>query len=147
MKKHSFKQAAFVGITAGALLTQTLDAAEAKTKTAASATENTDPNAGNMGYHLMTEEELLLELNDEGYKLYMSLTPEGKALAREVASTRCNGSNACKGLNACATDKNKCLGQGACKGQGKCAMSDKNLAVKVVAKKMAAERNKALDSK
>lgn len=90
---------------------------------------------------MMTEEELLTELNDEGYKTYQQLGPEGKELARQVASMRCNGTNACKGLNACSTDKNKCAGQGACKGQGKCGISDKNLAVKIAAKKMAEKRS------
>lgn len=108
---------------------------------------NDDPNNGNLGYHLLTEDELLLELNDEATKQYNALSPEGKALAREVASQRCNGTNECKGLNACQTEHNKCAGQGACKGQSKCAFSDKNLAVKVVAKKMADKRNGALNSK
>jgi hypothetical protein len=104
---------------------------------------SSDPNDGNLGYHLMTEQELLLELNDEGIKLYKSLDDEGKELARFVASQRCQNSNKCKGLNACQTAKNACAGKGACKGQGKCAFSDKNLAVKVVATKMAEKRAKA----
>jgi hypothetical protein len=99
-----------------------------------------DPNKGNLGYHLLTEDELLLELNDESTKIYNKLTPEGKALARLVASQRCNGSNECKGLNACQTDQNDCAGKGSCKGKSKCAFSDKNLAVKVAAKKMAEKR-------
>lgn len=143
MNKRSFKHIAILGLTAGCVAVNPLLAADA-TATKPAATTTDDPNAGNMGYHLLTEDELLLDLNDEGYKLYMTLTPEGKALAREVASTRCNGSNACAGLNACASDKNKCLGQGACKGQSKCAISDKNLAVKLVAKKMADKRNQTL---
>lgn len=143
MKKRSFKQIAILGIITGCVSVNPLLAADAAaTKPATTTTD--DPNAGNLGYHLLTEDELLLDLNDEGYKLYMSLTPEGKALAREVASTRCNGSNECAGLNACASDKNKCLGQGACKGQSKCAISDKNLAVKLAAKKMAEKREKTL---
>ena len=99
-----------------------------------------DPSYGNMGYHLMTEDELLLELNDEGTKLYNSLDAEGKALAREVASARCNGTNKCSGLNACAGPNNACAGKGKCQGQTKCAFSDKNLAVKVVVEKMAKKR-------
>lgn len=99
-----------------------------------------DPSHGNMGYKLMTEEELSLELNQEGWELYQSLSPEGKALARQVASRRCGGSNTCKGLNACATDKNSCAGKGECKGQTKCSLSDKGLAVRLVAKKMAEKR-------
>lgn len=99
-----------------------------------------DPNGGNLGYHLMTEDELLLELNNEGAKLYNSLTPEGKLLAREVASSRCNNANVCRGLNACKTDENECAGQGSCKGKGKCSIADKNLAVKLAAQKMANKR-------
>lgn len=103
-----------------------------------------DPNSENLGYHLMTEDELLLELNDAGTKQYMSLSPEGKALAREVASQRCQGSNSCKGLNACESEKNKCAGKSTCKGTSKCAISDKNLAVRIVADKMAQKRSQAV---
>ncbi len=103
-----------------------------------------DLNSENMNYRLMTEDDLLLELNDEGTKLYQSLSPEGKKLALTVASQYCNGTNECKGLNSCQTEKNKCAGQGSCKGQSKCAISDKNLAVKLVHDKMAAKRNDAL---
>jgi hypothetical protein len=96
--------------------------------------------------HLMTEDELLLELNPEGVKLYKTLTPEGKELARQVASQYCNGRNLCAGLNACQTEKNACLGKGNCKGQSKCSISDKNVAVKLVSEKMAAKRQGALKS-
>ncbi len=102
-----------------------------------------DKEDGNLGYHEYTEDELLLELNDKGTALYNSLDAEGKALALIVASQRCNGTNTCSGLNACQTEKNKCAGQGACKGQSKCAFSDKNLAVKVVADKLAKKRAEA----
>lgn len=103
-----------------------------------------DANSENLGYHLMTEDELMLELNDDGVKLYNSLTPEGKALARDVASQRCNGTNQCAGLNACETKTNSCAGKGKCKGTSKCAFADKNLAVKVVADKMAKKRAEAM---
>ncbi len=99
-----------------------------------------DLNAENTSYHLLTEDELLLQLNDEGIKQYNSLSPEGKKLALKVASAMCQGTNECKGLNACKTDQNDCAGKGKCKGQGKCSISDKNLAVKLVAKKMAEKR-------
>lgn len=102
-----------------------------------------DKEDGNLGYHVYTEDELMLELNDNGIALYNSLDQEGKALARLVASQRCQQTNECKGLNACQTDKNKCAGKGECKGQGKCAFSDKNLAVKVVVDKMAKKRAEA----
>ncbi len=104
-------------------------------------------NDENMGYYLMTEDELLLELNDEGTKIYKSLSPEGKAIARRIASQRCNGTNECKGENACQTEQNSCAGKGACKGKSKCAISDKNLAVKLAAKKMAEKRNNALNNR
>src|SRR5262245_60760503 len=58
---------------------------------------------GNFGYRLMDEQDLLLELNDEGLKAYNGLSPEGKRLVRIVASSRCDGENICKGLNACKT--------------------------------------------
>lgn len=103
-----------------------------------------DPNSENLGYHLMTEDELLMQLNDQGAKQYKALSPEGKALAREVASQRCQGTNECKGLNACQTDSNKCAGQGSCKGQSKCAFSDKNVAIKLVSKKMSEKRSSSL---
>lgn len=102
-----------------------------------------DKDDGNLGYHKYTEDELLLELNDKGTALYNSLDAEGKALALLVASQRCDHTNECAGLNACQTEKNACAGQGACKGQGKCAFSDKNLAVKAVADKLAKKRAEA----
>jgi hypothetical protein len=144
MKNKNLKKFALLGLASG-LLINSPDLAAASTNSAANknsskSASQDDPNKGNLGYHLMTEDELLLELNDEGTKQYNSLTPEGKALARFVASMRCNGSNECKGLNACQTEHNNCAGQGKCKGTSKCAFADKNLAVKVVAKKMAEKR-------
>lgn len=99
-----------------------------------------DPNDGNMNYHLMTEEELLLELNDDGLRMYKSLTAEGKALALKVASGMCAASNQCQGLNACKSANNACAGKGDCAGKGICAISDKNLAVKLVYDKMNEKR-------
>lgn len=99
--------------------------------------ESTD---GNITFKAFTDEDLLLQLNESTAALYRSLSPEGKALAREIASRSCNGTNTCKGTNACRTDKNACLGQGPCKGLSKCSISDKNLAVKLAAKVMAKKR-------
>lgn len=93
-----------------------------------------------MNYHLMTEDELLLELNDEGVRMYKGLNAEGKALALKVVSGMCQGANQCEGMNACKSEKNSCAGKGDCAGQGICAFSDKNLAVKVVYDKMAKKR-------
>lgn len=90
----------------------------------------------------MAEKELLLELNEEGIRMYKGLNKEGKALALKVASNYCDHTNPCKNLNACRTDKNPCAGQSNnCAQQGKCSFSDKNLAVKVVYDKMNAKRN------
>jgi hypothetical protein len=99
-----------------------------------------DPNDGNMNYHLMSEQELMMELNPRGIEMYKSLTPEAKAIALKVASMKCNGTNPCKGYGACKTDKNNCAGQNMCQGQGKCAVADKNLAVKLVYNKMMKEK-------
>ena len=99
-----------------------------------------DPNDGNMNYHMMTEDELLLELNDDGLRMYKSLNAEGKALALKTASGMCGGSNQCQGLNACKSKNNACAGKGDCAGKGICAISDKNLAVKLVYDKMSQKR-------
>lgn len=149
MKKNSLKKLAFLGLASGLLAAQQADAKQIKEAVSYLAANSQsipdDPN-GNLGYHLMTEDELLLELNEEGTNLYKSLSPEGKQLAREVASMRCNGTNKCEGLNACRTDDNECAGKGSCEGKGKCAISDKNFAVKLVAEKMAKKRANATHS-
>lgn len=142
MKKNDFQKLALMGLTTGLIVAQGVHAtADTKVKDAKPAKvvydpETFDPIKENIGYHVMTEDELLIELNDEGTKLYNSLDAKGKELARLVSSQRCRGMNDCKGLNACQTDKNPCAGKGACKGQSKCAFSDKNLAVKMVAEKV-----------
>lgn len=97
-------------------------------------------DGGNFGYHLYSDEEMQLELSPDGLKLYNSLTPEGKKLARIVASSRCDGTNLCKGLNSCKSDKNDCAGKGQCKGQSKCAVASKDLAVKLVIDRLAQKR-------
>lgn len=140
MKNKKLKELALLGLAGGLLLNSQLLADTQKTEKTETTSAQDDPNKGNLGYRLMTEDELLLELTDEGANLYNSLSPEGKELAIFVASQRCQGSNECKGLNACQTDTNDCAGKGQCKGTGKCAVADKNLAVKIVAKKMAEKR-------
>lgn len=102
--------------------------------------ENNDMNEGNLNYHLMTEDELMLELNQKGRELYQKLDANGKRLARVVASQMCNETNECAGLNGCQTEHNSCAGQGSCKGKSKCAIADKNLAVKLVSDKLAKKR-------
>lgn len=162
MKKQELTKLALMGLSSGLLMTSQLSASLANidgvlaANQVSSSNKNTnnksdddysqdldDANDGNMGYHLMSEDELLMELNPQGIATYKSLSPEGKELARKVASQRCNASNPCKGLNACQTDKNDCAGKGSCKMTSKCAFSDKNLAVKVVSEKMKAKREGA----
>jgi hypothetical protein len=148
MKKQDFIKLAVMGISSGLLITNQinspLQANEQPTesngcggKSGCNGNEDTyESDHGNIGFHILSEDELLLELNEKGEKLYLTLNEEGKDLARKVASQRCNGTNMCKGLNACQTEGHACAGQGSCKGLGKCGFSDKNLAVKVVSMKM-----------
>jgi len=142
MNKKDMKKLALLGLITGTMVCQSAHAADATAKAAADAKAKSieELNAQNVGYFLYTEDELLLELNDDGAKLFKSLSPEGKKLALEVASARCNGTNSCKGLNGCQTANNSCAGNGSCKGTGKCAIADKNLAVKLVHDKLAKER-------
>lgn len=148
MKRRELKKLALMGLSSGLMVASQVGARETNSSTPTSSTSESvkgeyDPNAGNMNYHLMGEDELLLELNDEGRALYNSLNAEGKALAIKVVSMMCDHTNECAGLNACKTEKNDCAGKGSCKGTGKCAFSDKNFAVKVVADKMAKKRAEA----
>lgn len=143
MQKKSFAHLMILGIVSGSLVSTSLFSDEEQEAAKQKLNDLLSAENGNMGYHLMTEDELLLELNEENAKTFDSLSPEGKQLALKVASARCNGTNECKGLNACRTDQHKCAGYGECKGQSKCAFSDKNVAVRVVAKKMAEKRAQA----
>lgn len=143
--KDKLNRLMIAGITSGIILTSlSLHAEEEKKQK--TLMELAAENDGNTTYHLMTEDEILLQLNTEGTKLYNELTPEGKKLARETASRSCNGTNDCAGLNACKSDKNDCAGKGSCKGTTKCAISDPNLAVKMAHKKMEEKRLKAQDT-
>lgn len=161
MKRDNWKSLALMGLSSGLLTLNSASATEnplliasgnhfskslasvsSKSSNTKSSTKDAeDPNDGNMNYHVMSEDELLLQLSPEGIEMYKKLDSKGKGLALLVASAMCNGTNACDGLNACRTEKNDCAGKGKCKGKGKCAFSDKNLAVKLVRDKMAAKRN------
>lgn len=144
MEKQNFVKMAALGLSSGLLIATQIEGSLFAGEQPAGSNDTKDfsyeKDQGNLGYHLLSEDELLGELNEKGEKLYTSLSPEGKELARKVASQRCNGTNACKGLNACQTEEHACGGHGSCKGQGKCGFSDKNLAVKVAAMKMAEKR-------
>lgn len=89
---------------------------------------------------IMTENELMSQLNDDGKATYRGLDAEGKALALKLASQDCKGKNDCKGLNSCKSAENSCAGQGSCRGKSQGPFSDKNNAVKLAAKKMAQKR-------
>ncbi len=96
----------------------------------------TSDNAGT----LMTEDQLKSQLNDQGKKMYSSMSPEGKALAVKLASRSCKGTNDCKGQNSCKSDANSCAGKGNCAGTSQCSFKDKNMAVKVAAQQQADKR-------
>lgn len=140
MKKADLKKLALLGVASGVCFMQGIHAAEVK-DAKESAVEDSNIDDINRP---MTESELLEELDDGGVKLYNSLTPEGKAVALEIANATCNGTNECKGRNACKTEQNACAGKGSCKGLSKCAVSDKNLAVKLASQVMAEKRAGAL---
>ena len=127
------------GISAGILLSHPVKGEE-RQQANSDFLELIAKTKGNITERKLTKDELLLELNQEGADLFNSLSPEGQQLAIKLASRGCNNNNDCAGENACHTDRNKCAGKGKCKGQTKCAFSDKNLAVKVAAKKMEEKR-------
>ncbi|MGK5594586.1 MAG: hypothetical protein ACSNEK_04425 [Parachlamydiaceae bacterium] len=137
MKKQPLKSLALLGLVGGLLAIDRVEATQAILET------TTSTSSVNTNQELMSEEELLKELNDEGKRTYNSLDAEGKLLARKVASQICSSYNECKGLNRCRTEKNACKGQGSCKGQSTCSIDDKNDAVKLVADKMAKKRAQA----
>jgi len=155
MLKRSLTYAALTGVVAGFAATSPLKAGEqssAKKENSPTpdpfmAMKEVDAQTGNLNYHLMSEEELLLELDDDGTKLYSSLNSDGKRLARFVASQRCAKSNACQGLNACQTADHTCAGKGTCRMTTKCGMADKNLAVKLVTDLMEKKRAAAASIK
>jgi hypothetical protein len=148
MNKKNLAKLALCGITSGLLVsatgtTSTTGTKDTTVKSDAKQDSSDAYQRGNITFHEMTESELVLQLNAEGQATYNKLSPEGKALALKVASSSCTGENPCAGLNACKTDSNDCAGKGKCKGFGKCSIADKNLAVKLVADKMAKKRESA----
>lgn len=146
-KKRNLAQGMLAGITVGILLSNArLSAEDKKASDFPNLMQLAEESGGNITYHLMTSDEIMLELTPEGAKTFNSLGPDGQKLALEIASRSCNGTNDCKGQNACRTKDNDCAGKGKCKGQTKCAVSDKNLAVKIAAQVMA-DKRKALEQK
>lgn len=154
MKKQELTKIALMGLTTGLLASSelaatfvSLPAHRPRTQMNLSLIADADkPGEGNLGYHLMNEDELLLELTSDGTKMYNNLTPEGKRLARVVASQRCNNTNECRGLASCKNDSHDCAGKNTCKGTTICAIGDKNLAVKLVSEKMAKKREQITDN-
>ena len=160
MNKNDLKKLALLGLAGGMIISQNVYADDKNDKKLTQVNQGkvdyknkslddiiNDVSSGNLQYHLMSEEELLEELDANGKRIYDSLTPEGKKLAIDTASNICSGNNKCKGLNACKSDKNECAGQGSCKGQSRCAITDKNLAVQLAAQRMEEKRNEANGSK
>lgn len=80
------------------------------------------------------DRELLLSLlNKQGKAQWYRLSPQGQALALELANQSCKGKNACEGKNACSNEFAAGPGQGTCAGKSVGPFSDKNLAVRVAA--------------
>lgn len=147
MKKKDLSKKMAHGLIWGAALSSTVLSAADSEKTKSDfikLVEETNGNIASAGD--MTEDSLLLQINQKTAELYQSLTPEGKELAIELAGRGCNGQNTCKGRNACRTDKNSCMGKGECKGQTICAFSDKADAVKVAAELMKKKREGLLEN-
>jgi hypothetical protein len=140
MKKNNLRYMMLKGTTIGLLLSHQTLKGEDEDKANSDFLQLVENTKGNIAFRPLTEDDLLLELNQESADLYKSLSPEGQQLALKLASRSCNGLNDCKGENACQTKDNKCAGQGKCRGLTKCAFSDKNYAVKVAVKLMAEKR-------
>lgn len=140
MKKSELKKLMLSGLLAGVVTTSNAQAAATENQLSpTSSKEDIESN-----YHLMTDAELRAKLDADGLKLYESLDETGKALARSVASQRCQNMNACKGLNSCKTATNDCQGKGSCKGKGKCVVLNKNDAVRMVHDKLMKEKRTQL---
>lgn len=170
MKKKDLKKLALFGITGGLMVasqgTVKADAPEGENSSdvltglmAASCGSHTCSSYGGCGNtrggiiadadedtksddsgQVMTEDQLMSQLNDQGKQMYKSLNPEGKAMAIKLASRSCKGTNACKGQNSCKSSMNSCAGKGSCAGTSQCSFKDKNLAVKVAAQHQAEKR-------
>lgn len=155
MKKNTnLKKIALFALTGGILMAQTQ----------ANAAQNNQYYRGNQSYtadatdasmnssmqkssnHMMSEQDLLSQLSPEGKATFQGLSPEGKALALKLANQSCKGQNECKGMNSCKSNENSCAGQGGCKGTSKGPFTDKNVAVKVAAKKMAEKRSMMMNN-
>lgn len=138
-RKSHMQKKMLAGLATGVLLAQlSLNASDASDYP--SLMQLAAETGGNITYRLMTKDEIMLELTNDGAKLFESLSPEGQELALKIASRSCDGTNECKGQNACRTKDNDCAGKGKCKGTTKCAVSDKNLAVRIAANVMAEKR-------
>lgn len=144
MKKNQLKKLALLGLSSGILLSS-------QSAFGVASEADLNPNSSKedieANYHLLTDAEMREKLDAEGLKLYNSLDEQGKALARSVASQRCQGMNACKGLGSCKTDSNSCQGQNDCKAKGKCVVLNKNDAVKMVHEKIMKEKRAKLNGK
>lgn len=129
------------GIAVGLLISTSHLSSEEKKEAKSDFLKLVASTNGNITQKPIDEDELLLQLNQEGADQYELLDKEGKALAIKLAARACNGGNDCKHQNACRTEKNACMGQGECKGQTVCAFSDKNQAVRTAEKLMKEKRD------
>lgn len=131
MKRSDLKKLAMMGLLAGMACSCGVDNSRGASSSNYSDVAEADT---------MDEQELMAKLDDNGKRLYSSLSPEGKKLALQLANQSCKGKNTCAGLNSCATQEHSCMGKGTCKGTSKGPFTNKNDAVKVAAMHMAQKR-------
>lgn len=92
----------------------------------------------------IAETEIRSKLSDSSLLFYDKMDLEGKALVYKLLQQECRHLNSCAGLNSCAiVGSNDCAGKAKCKGSADGLFRDPNLAVKVAAKKIYAQRVQA----
>lgn len=94
---------------------------------------------------MLTEDQLLSQLNEHGKLLYDKMSPESKTLAIKLASRTCKGTNECKGQGSCSSNDHSCAGKNTCYGMSQCNFKDKNIALKV-AQKLQTEKRLQINS-
>ncbi len=139
MKKSDLKKLALLGLLSGIACSCNMDGSG---KSLSSPTDLAETDQGTLN-----EQDLMTKLDDNGKRLYGSLSPEGKKLALQLANQSCKGKNSCAGLNSCATQEHACMGKGSCKGTSKGPFVNKNDAVRVAAMHMAQKREDAVKQK
>jgi hypothetical protein len=143
MKKTNLKKLALMGI-AGVLMAQAQGNAAQQNGSYNGSNQYVAAMDSMQSSSKMSESDLLQKLSPEGKATYQSLSKEGKDLALKLANQSCQGKNGCKGMNSCKSTENACAGKAGCQGKSNGPFTDKNMAVKVAAQKMAEKRSEAM---